>query len=92
MTNQSALLERLGYHSEHPVTGKLELTNPDGPEAAALIRSMQERIERLEGELNTWRRAVTGAAPLRTVASRNTDIGEAPRATVRDRNAPDRKP
>lgn len=48
MTDQAALLARLerrhfgGISTYH--------VNPDGPAAAALIRSMQERIEMLEGE------------------------------------------
>ena len=43
----AALVERLGYHSEHPVTGKLVLTNPDGPDAASAIKAQAAEIERL---------------------------------------------
>lgn len=39
-----SLVERLRWHHEHPVTGKMVLVNPDGPEAAG-------RIEQLEQEL-----------------------------------------
>ena len=35
------IVERLGYNSENPATGKLELTNPDGPEAAAEITRLR---------------------------------------------------
>lgn len=51
MTTQSALLERLEAKGRY--TGWY--CNPDGPEAAALIRSMQERIDRLEGERDALR-------------------------------------
>jgi hypothetical protein len=46
------LISRLGYHSEHPVTGKLVLTNPDGPEAASALSSLSLRVEEL-GRLPT---------------------------------------
>lgn len=57
---QTALLERL---ERQRVTGASDGSfrmspgpvNPDGPEAAALIRSMQETIERLEGERDALR-------------------------------------
>lgn len=35
------IVERLRYHSESQVTGKLQLTNPDGPEAAAEIERLR---------------------------------------------------
>jgi hypothetical protein len=54
MTNQQPLVERLGWHSEHPVTGKLVLTNPDGPEAA-------DTITRLTAERDALRGAITDA-------------------------------
>lgn len=39
MTSDKSLVERLGWHHEHPVTGKMELVNPDGPEAVAEIKA-----------------------------------------------------
>lgn len=40
------MVEILGWHREHPVTGKLVLTNPDGPAAADLLaRVAAERDE-----------------------------------------------
>lgn len=36
------IVERLGYHREHPATGQLVLANPDGPEAAATITALRE--------------------------------------------------
>lgn len=52
MTNEeiTALVERLGWHHEHPVTGKLVLKNPDGPEAASALTELQ-RIASYETEV-----------------------------------------
>ena len=41
------IVERLGYHREHPVTGQLVLANPDGPDAASTITALREEVERL---------------------------------------------
>lgn len=41
------LIKKLFEHSEHPVTGKMVLTNPDGPAAA-------DEIERLRGALRFY--------------------------------------
>ena len=47
MTNNPAdLVKRLGRHSEHPVTGRLVLTNPNGPEAATLITRLQSERDK----------------------------------------------
>ena len=40
-TENKGLVERLGWHREHPVTGKMVLINPDGPEAATRIRELE---------------------------------------------------
>ncbi len=48
------LVERLGFHHEHPVTGKLVLRNPDGPEAADLITRLTAEVERLTRERDDW--------------------------------------
>lgn len=38
------LVERLGWHHEHPITGKLILINPDGPEAAAKLTELAAEV------------------------------------------------
>jgi len=43
----SNIIERLRWHSEDQATGKLRLTNPDGPEAAAEIERLRAENERL---------------------------------------------
>jgi hypothetical protein len=37
-----ALIERLGYHREHPLRGGYTLINPDGPEAAAFLAALRD--------------------------------------------------
>lgn len=39
--NDKTLVERLGWHHEHPVTGQLVLRNPDGPDAATRIEALE---------------------------------------------------
>lgn len=41
-----AVIERLGWHQEHPMTGKLVLINPDGPKAAAALSAMLEERDK----------------------------------------------
>jgi hypothetical protein len=55
----SDLVERLRWHSEDQATGKLRLTNPDGPEAA-------DEIEALEAENARLREALEFYADLKT--------------------------
>ena len=43
----SDLVERLRWHSEDQATGKLRLTNPDGPEAADEIERLREALRML---------------------------------------------
>ena len=47
----AALVERLGYHHEHPVSGKMVLINPDGPKAADAITSLSQRLAVAEARL-----------------------------------------
>ena len=47
-----ALVDELGWHSEHPVTGKLVLTNPKGLRAA-------EALEKLNGYARHTRSCAT---------------------------------
>ena len=60
-----ALVARLGYHSHHPVTGNLVLTNPDGPEAASALTSLKAERDRLSFKygkaLANWDRSLTRA-------------------------------
>lgn len=70
MTNYADLVKRLGYHSENPATGKLQLTNPDGPAAADAIetllkdaaadkgamRVLATRVETAERERDAWKK------------------------------------
>ena len=65
------VVERLGWHHEHPVTGKMVLRNPDGPEAAAAITrlrtelaSERERAEKAEEFAGAWHREVQVIATL----------------------------
>lgn len=44
MTGARDIVERLGWHHEHPVTGELVLRNHDGPEAANEIASLRANI------------------------------------------------
>ena len=45
------LVERLGYHHEHPVSGKMVLINPDGPKAADALTSLSQRLAVAEARL-----------------------------------------
>jgi hypothetical protein len=45
-----ALADRLGWHREHPMTGKLIYANEDGPEAAAALRAIVAKRLREGGE------------------------------------------
>lgn len=47
----SDIVDRLGYHHEHPVHGTLVLRNPDGPEAATAITSLRAEVERLRAHI-----------------------------------------
>ena len=47
----SDLVERLRWHSEDQATGKLRLTNPDGPEAADEIERLQAQVAALRAAL-----------------------------------------
>ena len=42
------LVKRLGYYRENPATGKLELANPNGPEAADAIEALAGEVETLK--------------------------------------------
>ena len=42
------IVERLGYHHEHPVHGAMVLRNPDGPEAAAEIERLRAALRDIE--------------------------------------------
>jgi len=44
----SDIVERLGYHHEHPVHGRLVLINPDGPKAAAEINRLTAEVAEYE--------------------------------------------
>ena len=44
MTENDTLVERLSYHHEDQVTGKLVLRNPDGPEAATRIAELERQL------------------------------------------------
>jgi len=55
----SDIMERLHFYSEHPMTGKMVLTNPDGPDAADEIERLRAENERLRAAL----RAIAYARP-----------------------------
>lgn len=44
------LVEELGWHHEHPVTGKMVLINPDGPRIAAALQAQAQQIADLTAE------------------------------------------
>ncbi|MEY4932314.1 MAG: hypothetical protein RLZZ403_634, partial [Pseudomonadota bacterium] len=71
------IAERLGYHREHPITGKLVLTNPDGPEAAAEI--VRLRAERDEARYETHVLRISNAT-----LSKDIRAAEAERDRLRD--------
>ena len=50
----SNIIERLRWHSEDQATGKLRLTNPDGPEAAAEIERLRAEIARLREAMEEY--------------------------------------
>ncbi len=52
-----ALIERLGYHREHPLRGGYTLINPDGPEAAAFLAALRDERDMLERGLRTVQNA-----------------------------------
>jgi hypothetical protein len=61
MSNE--LVKRLHWHSECPATGKLRLSNPDGPEAADRIEAMQAALAQAEAERDAaYERAAEVAA------------------------------
>lgn len=45
------IVERLRWHREHPLRGRLELANPDGEEAADTITALRAEVERLRAAL-----------------------------------------
>lgn len=49
------LIKRLFEHSEHPVTGTMVLTNPDGPAAADEIERLRAENSRMRAALKTIR-------------------------------------
>lgn len=55
------IVERLGYHHEHPVHGAMVLRNPDGPEAAAEIERLRAALREIECGEMTDRPAETRA-------------------------------
>lgn len=48
--NVTDIVERLGWHHEHPVTGALVLRNHDGPEAADTIATLRKQLENARSE------------------------------------------
>lgn len=48
------LIERLGWHSECPATGKLRLTNPDGPEAQAALKALRAELTIAQKVARQW--------------------------------------
>ena len=58
------LVKRLGYHHEHPVTGKMVLINPDGPKAATAISELlaeRDELDFLLHEGGTWEEQLSSA-------------------------------
>lgn len=47
----AALVKRLTWHREHPVTGKLVYANEDGPDAAAAIAALRAQLAEARTEL-----------------------------------------
>lgn len=54
----AGLVERLGWHSECPATGKLRLTNPDGPDAANAITALTRQLAERDAEMKRLREAL----------------------------------
>lgn len=76
MTAESkSLVERLGWHHEHPVTGKMVLVNPDGPEAAAEIDMLRNLVdERTNDAAKEWERAERLEREKEEAARENIDM------------------
>jgi len=53
--NVTDIVERLGWHHEHPVTGALVLRNHDGPEAASTIATLRKQLENAREEAKELR-------------------------------------
>ena len=51
MTDHSELVDQLGWHSENPDTGKLELSNPLGPKAAEVITALETEVMQLQKDV-----------------------------------------
>jgi hypothetical protein len=73
----SDIVERLGYHREHQVTGRLVLANPDGPEAA-------DEIVRLRAERDEQRSLANGRMAALIAAEEERAAAEAERDRLRD--------